>query len=376
MAIAHVPTKTIKNFCEVDWDKFRVELRAELVPLGPPQPIRSCENLDSECERLTKVLQNTITTQVPTSEICPKSKRWWTKELTALRRNANRLCRKVRKLRGHPGDPLYAEYEGAKKKYTSEIKKNKRQHWRDWLEKAEDPDIWTAHRYVSAAAADGNSTRIPTLRKKVGDSEQVASTNEEKGKMLGETFFPPANTTNADAAQEKEEEEVPVCKMDKITKEQITKHILKLKPYKAPGPDGIPNIVLTKCTDLLLDRLYYIYRAMVKQGLFYEPWKKFTTVVLRKPSKPKYNVPKVYRPIALINTQVKVLTAVLAEQMMYYTECYNLLPENHFGGRKGRNAIDTVQVLVHRIKSDWRRGKVTSVLFLDIEGAFPNVDNT
>ena len=114
---------------------------------------------------------------------------------------------------------------------------------------------------------------------------------------------------------------------------------------------------------------------MLERGLFYEPWKKFTTIVLRKPEKPKYNTPKAYRPIALLNTQVKVLTAILAEQLMYYVERYNLLPENHFGGRKGRNATDAVQVLVHRIKGAWRKGEVASALFLDIEGAFPNADN-
>jgi hypothetical protein len=149
----------------------------------------------------------------------------------------------------------------------------------------------------------------------------------------------------------------------------------KLKPYKAPGPDGIPNIVLTKCADILSDRLYHIYTAMFEKDLFYAPWKQFTTIVLRKPGKPKYNIPKAYRPIALLNTMVKVLTAVLAEQLMYYAEKYQLLPANHFGGRKGRTATDAVHLLVHNIKDAWCKGKVMAVLFLDIEGAFPNADN-
>jgi hypothetical protein len=151
--------------------------------------------------------------------------------------------------------------------------------------------------------------------------------------------------------------------------------LANLKPYKAPGPDGIPNIVLTKCTDIIASRLHLIYTAILEKGLFYEPWKQFTTVVLRKPGKPKYNVPKAYRPIALLNTLVKVLTAILAEQLMYYAEQYHMLPANHFGGRKCRTATDAVHLLVSNIKDAWRRGKVTAVLFLDIEGAFPNADN-
>jgi hypothetical protein len=83
---------------------------------------------------------------------------------------------------------------------------------------------------------------------------------------------------------------------------------------------------------IIASRLHRIYSLILEKGMLYEPWKQFTTVVLRKPGKPKYNVPKAYRPIALLNTMVKVLTAILAEQMMYYAEQHKMLPANHFGG--------------------------------------------
>jgi len=38
-------------------------------------------------------LQRAIQKQVPVTEITPKSKRWWTKELTQLRKQANKLGR-------------------------------------------------------------------------------------------------------------------------------------------------------------------------------------------------------------------------------------------------------------------------------------------
>jgi hypothetical protein len=127
-----------------------------------------------------------------------------------------------------------------------------------------------------------------------------------------------------------------------------------------------------RCADLLIDRLYYIYKAMVERNMHYAPWKTFTTVVLRKPGKPRYNVPKAYRPIALLNTTWKVLAAVLADQLSHYSEKHHLLPSHHFGGRPGRSTTDAIHLLVHKIKCAWRQGNVTSVLFLDVEGAFPN----
>ena len=73
-----------------------------------------------------------------------------------------------------------------------------------------------------------------------------------------------------------------------------------------------------------------------------------------------------------MNTMWKVLAAIVADQLTYYSERYNLLPSHHFGGRPGRSTTDVVHLLIHKIKSAWRKGNVTSVLFLDVEGAFPN----
>jgi hypothetical protein len=50
--------------------------------------------------------------------------------------------------------------------------------------------------------------------------------------------------------------------------------------------------------------------------------------------------------------------------------------ELKFRGRPGRTMSDTVHLLVHKIKDSWRKQQVTVVLFLDIEGAFPNAVTT
>jgi ribonuclease HI len=375
--ITRTPPRSYANFREVDWDKFREDLKTQLSEAPPPEPITSHQSLYEECDKLTKALQETISNTVPTTEIGPHSRRWWTKELSQLRKAANKAGRKASKAKGNPRDPAHKEFEEARKKYVKEIDYCKKHHWRDWLEKAEEPDIWTANKYISAATADGTLSRIPTLVKTSEGNTITAATNEEKSKMLAKTFFPtqPLRQHPPPEVQEDPNDTEQVCEMDPVTKDQIRRHIARLKPFKAPGPDGIPNIALIKSADIIIDRLHRIYKAMVDQDLFYDPWKQFTTVVLRKPGKPKYNVPKAYRPIALLNTMVKVLTAVLAEQMMYYAEHHNLLPANHFGGRKRRNATDAVHLLVNDIKNAWRKGNVVAVLFLDIEGAFPNADN-
>ncbi len=157
------------------------------------------------------------------------------------------------------------------------------------------------HKLTSSQVTDDGKSRIPVLTYRSGNTENKAAMNEKKGKALAGSFFPLKPPHLVEPQGEMADTE-PCCKADHITKEQIKKQLQKIKPYKAPGPDGIPNIVLTKCTDLLLDRLSHIYTVMYENKLHYEPWKYFTTVVLCKPGKPCYDIPKAYRPITLLNT--------------------------------------------------------------------------
>ena len=95
-------------------------------------------------------------------------------------------------------------------------------------------------------------------------------------------------------------------------------------------------------------------------------------MILRKPGKPAYDTPKAYRPIALLNTVAKVLTMIVVEDLIYITEKHSLLPSTQFGRCLGRTILDSLQLLIYWIKYKWWQSRVVSILFLDIEGAFPN----
>jgi len=102
------------------------------------------------------------------------------------------------------------------------------------------------------------------------------------------------------------------------------------------------------------------------------PGENLTRWCLENPESRTTKCPKAYRPIALLSTLAKVLTAIVAEDIGRLAELHQLLPKTHFGGRPGRSNIDAIHYLVQRIKEAWRKGKVVSILFLDVEGAFPN----
>ena len=282
----------IPNYREADWEGVRKELSTQLAKLPPATQITNQGQMDESCKNLTKAIQRAIAAEIPMSNPTPKSKRWWTKELTQLRRLSNKLGRQSHQ-RGHePEHDIHRQHDAAKKKYRKVLDHTKRHHWRDWLEKGEDPDLWTAHRYVSAPRGDGGKTRIPSLKFKVDEEEHTATSNQEKGRVLAKNFFPTKPRTDESLA---EHTYPKACsRAGKITTEQIRDQLCKLKPFKAPGPDGIPNIVLTRCADLIIERLLYIFRAMLDENLMFKPWKESTTVVIRKPGKSNYSTPKAY----------------------------------------------------------------------------------
>jgi hypothetical protein len=83
-------------------------------------------------------------------------------------------------------------------------------------------------------------------------------------------------------------------------------------------------------------------------------------------------MPKTFRPIALLNTMWKVLMAIVADHMSFLTEKHQLLPPHHFSGRPGCTTTNAMHLLTLRIKAAWHKGKVAAVLFLNVEGTFPN----
>jgi hypothetical protein len=115
---------------------------------------------------------------------------------------------------------------------------------------------------------DRGKAKIPKLKFKMAEADMIASSNKEKSLALAKCFFP----TKLQAQDANKEVKYPkVCKgVGKIIREQIHKQLRRIKPFKALGPDGILNTVLSNCADIIVNRLYYIYDAMLERGLHYK----------------------------------------------------------------------------------------------------------
>ena len=185
------PDADFRNYREVDWESFNSYLSTLLSRL-PLTPIETEAQFQEAARGLDLALRETVENCVPKTKPSPHSRRWWTKDLTELKKDVNRLNRIAYQFRAIPDHPSHRASKVARNRLADEIFMAKKDHWRNWLEEMSSDDLWTAHRYINSPQSDGGHTRIPTLNVKTTEGINVTATsNEEKGELLAKTLFPP-----------------------------------------------------------------------------------------------------------------------------------------------------------------------------------------
>ncbi|KAK7025835.1 hypothetical protein R3P38DRAFT_3531766, partial [Favolaschia claudopus] len=137
-----------------------------------------------------------------------------------------------------------------------------------------------------------------------------------------------------------------------------------------PVTDGIPFIVLQKAYHIIGDILWALFQATVRLKYETPLLKELYTAVLRKPGRSDYSVAKSFRPIALYRTIKKSFCGMYSKSLAYVTEKHQLIPNTHMGGRLGRTTTDAIHLLTSRIKDEFRKGNVVTLISLDIRAAF------
>ena len=358
------------SFRNVDWTKFHEKLAEKATLTQFVSHPTTPHELDTLLSQIIDVVTQTIEDTVPYVKPSPHMKRWWNPNLTFLRKEKNRRSRDSFYWRGDPSHPAHQAFAQASTLYATTMRKSKEDHWYQFLSSDRLSDLWTASRYISKPRTDGGKTCMPEL--KTGPEQRhIARSNEDKAAALAHTFFIPKPTNLA--IPQVFDPPPELRPLTPYSKQRITNKASRLKWNKAPGPDGIPNEVWTECLDPLINPITALFNGVMQVGYYPKAWRESTTVVLRKPGRPAYDAPKAYRPIALLNTLRKLLSGLVADDISYLCEANNLISKRAYGGRPRRITTDAIHVLTHRIKDAWRNQRVASILFLDIQSAFPNL---
>lgn len=118
---------------------------------------------------------------------------------------------------------------------------------------------------------------------------------------------------------------------------------------KAPGPDGVPDMVIKEVVVMETEILMDLFNSCLKQGLFPCAWKVSKLVLLRKGDKPLEN-PSSYRPICLLNTVGKLFERLIKRRMEKHLQENDDLNERQFCIRKDRSTMDAIREVMNVVE--------------------------
>ncbi|KJZ68546.1 hypothetical protein HIM_12063 [Hirsutella minnesotensis 3608] len=169
----------------------------------------------------------------------PYAKRWWTKDLTRLRRTYTYWRNQARTQRraGQSRPDLERQAKEAAKEYHDNIRRQKNAHWDDFV--ADETNIWKAAKYLKSGT-DAIDDKVPPLRRTDGST---AKGKGEQAEELLSTFFP---LLPARIEAEGERPQRAAVAMPDLTLGEIEEKVMAAKPWKAPGEDGLPTAVWKK----------------------------------------------------------------------------------------------------------------------------------
>jgi hypothetical protein len=174
-----------------DWDKVNEALGPKLEVESPAVRLTSKEEFVKKVDDLVRIIYEVLQDHIDEKSPNPFKQRWWTKDLTLLKKTQNRLTNKSHKLRHVHDHPIHAEYKAASNKFKEVMTETRSQDWTDWLEGASQQDLYLANKYISSEPSDYSNTRIPALHILVNGLPDLAEDNDKKVEALAKSFFPP-----------------------------------------------------------------------------------------------------------------------------------------------------------------------------------------
>ena len=347
-------------FKNAPWTAIRARIATALRPV----PMGGC--VQQQTDRLMTAVMEAVQALTPKAKPSPYAKRWWTKDLTQLRRVYTYWRNRARGQRraGAILPELEQQAKDASKQYHEAIRKQKKAHWDNFL--ADDANIWQAAKYLDP---DGNSAfdKIPPLVKRNGS---VTKDKTEQAAELMTTFFPPLPAVIEDEGPRPQRMPVP---MPCLTMEEVEQRIFAANSWKAAGDDGLPAEVWKQTWPVVKERVLLLFQSSLEEGELPSQWRNARLIPLKKPNKGDYTAAKAWRPISLLSTLGKALESVVAERISYAVETFGLLPTNHFGARKMRSTEQALLLLQEHIYNAWRSRRVLSMVSFDVKGAYNGV---
>ena len=348
LAIALAPQQALTGYAVDDlscdsWDKhFRSSI---------PPPIYDIPSLTHAAESLHRDIDAASHQVFPKQKpVHPRGARWWDDTCSAalscvkLAADGRERTRAIRELRNVLG----------KAKWT----------WaHNFLNETTLTNLWEAARWHHGRS----SSRIPLILGASGLTHEPA----DMATTFGSRFFPP-HPVAIDPDQPDDPPPTTTRPFIDITQDEVATSLKATSNKSAPGWSGINYKLLKWAFTLQPQRFVDLFNHSLKLG--HHPWKEAKVVVLAKPQRPDYSLPKAYRPISLLECCGKLLEKIIANRLLSDLNLFRLLPANQFGSCDYHCAVDAVMCLTHQAEAAIGSGYCAALILFDIQGFFDNLN--
>ena len=158
-----------------------------------------------------------------------------------------------------------------------------------------------------------------------------------------------------------------------VTVDDIEEAIGKLSKDSAPGPDGIPSVLLKECMHSLKEPLCLLWRQSMLTGHIPDRLKLGQITPIHKGG--SRNEVKNYRPITLTSHIIKIFERVLTMKLVEYLEANSLFNQRQHGFRRGRSCLSQLIDHYQNVLNIMESGNNADVIYLDFAKAFDKVDH-
>ena len=158
-----------------------------------------------------------------------------------------------------------------------------------------------------------------------------------------------------------------------ISKQEVLNAINGLQSGKAPGPDGLSSEFYKEFQDLLADPLLNMLNYSFERGVLPVSLREaYISLILKKGKHPEDCAS--YRPISLLNVDLKILSKLLARRLEVLLPV--LINEDQTGFIKGRNSCNNMRrlLIINTIQMFHQQTTGGQVISLDAEKAFDRVE--
>ena len=352
-----------------NWERFQLDINNNV----PDLDLKTENELNNGVQVLTKVIQAAIAHNIPERKI-KYNKPFIPDSIKRLIRQRNDARRKWQ--RHHGNQNFRQQMNDLRYQIRRAMLEHVSSTWDNALANLDTTNMtktWNLAKRIMH-----KNVELPPINTNTGQATTPNEKAEAFTRHLVQTFSPNNNPNNNNFIRQTENivenfiQHPPRSTIRRTIPAEVAWQIRHLPDKKAPGPDGIQNIVLKRLPPSGIAFLTKIINAILELKIYPTAWKEGRILLFPKNSGDLHN-PESYRPITLLNTMGKVAEKIISKRLNFALREMNILRDEQFGFRPKHNTQSQLMRHIKQITKGFREKRVTVGLYLDIKQAFDKV---